>query len=213
MPVVLLAESIRLVIITWTFLTENSRKARGLKIFKRFPAWDQIAPVYAVSVLVLYGWTLLWFLWKFSGWLYQLTIPEILVVLAYSLFTSFLESLIVTGLPALAAALLPGRWLKEGFAGKGIALIVPVLGYMIALAFQFQNKTDYPTDLLNWAPGIVALSVLLAWTVARVAILRRAVEWFGDRLTVFLYLSIPASLISLVVVAVRVVYFAVSGAG
>jgi hypothetical protein len=188
-------------------------KSSGSNLLKRFPTIGQVVPVYAVAVMVLYGWTILWFFWKVPGWLFHQTIGEVLVVLAYALFTNFLESLIVAGLPVLVAGILPRRWLADGFAARGMVLIVPVLGYMILLAYQFQDKSGYPSWLLDWAPLAVLLSLLLVFAVARITVLRRAFEWFGDRATVFLYISIPASLVALVVVIIRVVYFAFEGAG
>jgi hypothetical protein len=45
------------------------------------PGWGQIVPVYAVIVLIVYGWTITWFSWRFPGWLLFLKASEILIVL------------------------------------------------------------------------------------------------------------------------------------
>jgi hypothetical protein len=51
--------------------------------------------------------------------------------------------------------------------------------------------------------GGLALAVLTAFLAGRVRFLANAAAWFADRVTVFLFLFIPASLISIVVVLVR----------
>jgi hypothetical protein len=174
-----------------------------LAISKRLPQVAQIAAVYAVIVFVIYSWTLLWFFWKYPSWLYFLKLGEILTVLAYSLATNFFESLVVLAAPVVAAVILPRKWFCEAFIARGIALVLPILGYMMYLAFQFEAKLDYPSDALNWAPAVLALTLLFVFVVGRVNFFRRVLEFVGDRATIFIYLSIPFSLISVGVVVVR----------
>ena len=174
-----------------------------MAIFNRFPKAAQIAAVYAVIVFTVYSWTLLWFFWKYPSWLYFLNIGEILTVLAYSLATNFFESLVVLAAPVAMAVVLPKKWFNDVFVARGIALVLPILGYMMYIAFQFESKLDYPTEALNWAPVIVAATLLLVFVVGRVGFLRKAIEIFADRATIFIYLTIPLSLISVLVVVVR----------
>ena len=174
-----------------------------MAIFNRFPKAAQIAAVYAVIVFTVYSWTLLWFFWKYPSWLYFLNIGEILTVLAYSLATNFFESLVVLAAPVAVAVVLPKKWFYDVFVARGIALVLPILGYMMYIAFQFESKLDYPTEALNWTPVIVAVTLLLVFVVGRVDFLRKTIEIFADRATIFIYLTIPLSLVSVLVVVVR----------
>jgi hypothetical protein len=159
--------------------------------------------LYAVIVFTVYSWTLLWFFWKYPSWLYFLNIGEILTVLAYSLATNFFESLLVLAALLALAVILPKKWLSDVFAARGMALALPVLGYMMYVAYQFQSKVDYPSDALNWAPLVLAASILLAFLAGWLSPLRKALDIFADRATIFLYFSIPLSLVSILVIIVR----------
>ena len=174
-----------------------------MAIFDRLPKAAQIAAVYAVIVFTVYSWTLLWFFWKYPSWLYFLNLGEILTVLAYSLATNFFESLLVLAAPLALAVVLPKKWFYETFVARGITLVLPILGYMMVLAYQFESKIDYPTEALNWAPVVLAVTLLLVFIVGRVGFLRKALEFFADRATIFIYLTIPLSLASVLVVVIR----------
>jgi len=174
-----------------------------LAIFNRIPKAAQIAALYALIVFTLYSWTLLWFFWRVPGWLYYLSIGEILTTLAYSLATNFFESLVVLALPVFLAVILPKKWFYDVFVARGAALILPGLGYMMYVAFQFQSKLDYPSEVLNWYPVVLAAIVLLAFLVGQVRFLCKVIETLGDLAVVFLYLSIPASLFSILVILIR----------
>lgn len=173
-----------------------------MAIFSRIPKWAALAPVYAVIVFIVYSWTLLNFFWVYPSWLYFLNIGEILNVLAYSLATNFLESLVVLAAPIVVAVVLPQKWFYDAFIAKGLALVLPGLGYMMYVAFQFQSKLDYPSEALDWFPVVLAGTLLLVFLVGRARLLRKVIEVIADRATIFLYLSIPASLLSILAVVV-----------
>jgi hypothetical protein len=175
-----------------------------LAIFNRLPKAAQIAAVYSVIVFVVYSWTLLWFFWKYPSWLYFLNIGEIATVLAYSLATNFFESLLVLVAPLILAVILPKKWFYDAFVAQGIALVLPILGYMMYIAYQFESKLDYPTQELNWAPVILLATLLLVFVVGKVVFLRKALEFFADHSTIFIYISVPISLISVLVVVIRI---------
>jgi hypothetical protein len=174
-----------------------------LAIFNRLPKAAQIAALYALIVFTIYSWTVLWFFFKIPGWLYYLSIGEIFTSLAYSLATNFFESLVVLAIPVFLAVVLPKKWFYDLFVARGAALILPGLVYMMYVAFQFQSKLDYPSEILNWYPAVLALVIILAFLVGRVPFLCKALETLGDRATVFLYLSIPIGLVSILAVAIR----------
>jgi len=174
-----------------------------LAISNRLPKPAQIAALYALIVFAIYSWTLLWFFYRLPSWFFYLSIGEILTNLAYSLATNFFESAVVMAIPVLLAIILPKKWFFDLFVARGAVLLLPGLGYMMYVAFQFRTKLDYPSAVLNWYPIVLAVIILLAFLVGRVGFLCRAIETLGDHAIVFLYLSIPASLVSIVVILFR----------
>jgi hypothetical protein len=77
---------------------------------------------------------------------------------------------------------------------------------MMYIASQFSTKQYYPSEIIRWSPLILAGIGVVAFFVGRVALLRRVVEWFADRAIIFLYISIPFSIISLSAVFAQVVF-------
>lgn len=172
---------------------------------KRLPTWAQIIPVYAVIVLVIYTWTILWFFWKVPSWLFYLNTGEILTMLAYSLATNLAESLLVLCGPLFLAFILPRKWFQDVFVARGAAICLAGLGYMIFLANQFQTKEDYPTlSLEPWSFVLALVGIaLLVYLSGRISLLKKVLELVADRVTIFVYILLPLSIISLVVVLVR----------
>jgi hypothetical protein len=175
-----------------------------LAIFSRIPRWEKIASVYAVIVLMIYGWTILWFFWKLPSWLYFLTVWEILSALSFSLATNFLESLLVLSALLLACIILPRKWFYDVFVARGCALAISGLGYMMLLANQFQLKMDYPGVWLAWTPAVLAIIVLISVIVSSVPFMRKELEAMAERLTVFLFISLPLSVFVVISAAFQV---------
>jgi hypothetical protein len=176
-----------------------------LAIFKRFPTWGQVAPVYAVIVLMVYAWTLVWFFWKLPSWLFFLNAGEIALALTYSLATNLLESLAVLCAPLVMSLALPKKWFYDLFVARGAALAISGLAYMMYLANQFKTKDDYPSiTLKHWTVGLAMVGILLiVYLAGRLNLFRKVIELVADRAIIFLYISLPLSLVALVVVLFR----------
>ena len=177
-----------------------------MAIFKRIPKAAQIAAVYAVIMFTIYSWTLLWFFWKYPSWAFFMNIGEILVELAYSLANCFAESLVVLIFPVFLAVILPKKWFYDSFIARGVALVLPILGYMMVLAYQINGELDYPSEALNWAPIVLAVTLLLVFLAGKPGLLRKALEAVADRMTIFIYLFVPLSILSIVVVVIQLVF-------
>jgi hypothetical protein len=175
---------------------------------QRTPSWAQLASVFAVIVLILYTWTILWFLWKLPSWLYFLNAGEILMALAYSLATNLAESLVVFAVPVLLAFLLPRKWFSDAFVARGATLAIAALGFLIYLAYQFQDKGSYPASLVNplLIASSLAIGLLLVFLAGRVVLLRKSIEFLADRATIFLYVLIPLSLLSILMIILHSIY-------
>jgi hypothetical protein len=158
-----------------------------------------------VIVLMVYAWTLLWFFWKVPGWLYYLNGGEILTALAYSLATNLAESLVTLCGPLFLALVLPAKWFRDVFVARGASLCMAGLGYLMFLAYQFNDKSSYPAAILEpWVVLLVAAGIgVLVYLCGRVRLLRRAIEALADRLSIFAYILAPLSAISLLIVIIR----------
>jgi hypothetical protein len=172
----------------------------------RLPPLTQILPVYAVIAFVVYGWTIILVFWKLPSWLFFLHGGEIVAILSYSFLLNLLESLIVLiGLLGLCW-LLPARLLRDDFNVRGAALAL-VLLVSIMLHLWVYNNSDlreaFIRSLLPWWGVTLALAAVLVWWASRTAWLRRGLLELSDRLVVFLYIFVPMSLISLVIVIIR----------
>ncbi len=176
-------------------------------ILRRIPGWAQIIPVYGVIAIMVYAWTLLWFFWKLPSWLDFLRPGEILTTLAYSLATNFAESLIVLCAPLLLALLLPKKWFHDVFVARGAAMSIIGLGCLMLLAQQFDNKNEYPTfSLHSWTVLLILIGIgVLVYICGRISLLRKVLEVIADRVSIFAYILVPVSVLSLLVVIVRAV--------
>ena len=176
-----------------------------MAIFKRLPAWGEVAPVYAVIVLMVYAWTLVWFFWKLPSWLFFLNAGEILIALAYSLATNLVESLAVLCAPLVMSLALPKAWFHDRFVARGAALAISGLAYMMYLANQFKTKDDYPSlTLKTWSLGLAVILILfIVYLAGRLNPFKKVLELLADRAIIFLYISLPLSILSLVVVLIR----------
>jgi hypothetical protein len=170
---------------------------------RRIPAWKEIVPVYAVAAFLLYGWTLIHFSWKVPSWLYFLTIGDILILLARALFTNLLESASFTALILILCFILPENALRNKFILRGAALVAALLAW-IAYFDVIAALIVYPVSLLVWWAALVTVTVPIAvYLVGRFRLVERFILWLSDRLVVFLYLTIPLSLVSGAIIFVR----------
>ena len=163
-------------------------------------------PVYAIIVLMIYGWTILKFNYNLPGWLYYLNLGEIMSVFAYSMVTNLLASLVVLVGVVVAGFLLPRKLFSDAFIARGAALSVLVLGLMMYIANQFKTKDYYPAEIIRWSPALLVLIVLVVYIIGRLQFARKALEFFADRAIIFLYISIPVSIVSLIAVLLQNIF-------
>jgi hypothetical protein len=180
-----------------------------LAFFNRFPKVAQLAPVYALTVLLVYGWTIMWFFWKLPSWLFFMTIGEILGVVAYAMAMNLLESLCVLLIPILLSVALPQKWFYDRFVARGAALALLLLGYAMFFITRLQIEEGYPKSLLLWSVLALFVIALLVYLVGKVPIVCKLLETLSDRAIVFLYLFIPISLVSFLVVIFRNLFWGI----
>ncbi|MCE9647515.1 MAG: hypothetical protein K8S20_16095 [Chloroflexi bacterium] len=172
-------------------------------IFRKIPHWPALASVYAVLAVFVYGWTIYWFLWKLPSWIYYLTMPEILTIAAYSAAVNFLESLLLLSLPLFLSVFLPKSWVYENFISVGGFLGIMVGGFLLYFSSISAAADTFSYSLIWPAILFLVISICLAIFLGRLRMIAQVVETIADRLKVFLYILIPVSLLSILLVAIR----------
>jgi hypothetical protein len=172
-------------------------------IIKKFPHWKQIALVYAVAVVMIYAWSLLHFFWRLPSWLYFSTVGEIVVILAYLFSVNFLESILVLLAPVFMSIILPQKWFHDRFVTKGILLVSLGMGYLLYFDGKIRADAPFPYELAKWTPLIFVPILVLVFLLDRVGFIGRILEELADRLTIFLYIFVPLTAVSLLIVLIR----------
>jgi hypothetical protein len=176
---------------------------RILSITEKIPKLQDIAPVYAVIVMMIYPWTLTRYFWKLSSWILFASVGDLATFFAYMLVVNLLESILILFVPLVMSIILPKKWFYDRFKTRSVALVLFGLGFLIYLNKNLHADAPFPLALVRWIPIALVAILVLVFLVDQVDFLRQALEEVANRLTVFLYISIPISAIALLVVLIR----------
>ena len=175
----------------------------------RLPDRRSIIGVYAAAVFLVYGWTLLASFWKVPSWMFFLKVGEILSVYAYSFAIDFAESILLLFTMLLIGILLPKNWWNDQFTSKGIVWISVLLGSIMLRLYTNRSPELWEEFVYNqwaWWGYTVLLGIVLSLLFSRVNWLRRGLEKLADRLVVFLYIYMPLTALSIIVVFARNIF-------
>ena len=173
---------------------------------QKIPKLAQIAPVYAVAVAMIYPWSISRFFWRLPSWLYYSSAGEITVIFAYMMVVNLIESALVLLAPILLSVILPKKWFFDRFITKGALLLSFGLGYVMYFDNHLNYQSPFPLALVYQTPLILAALFVLVFLIDWIGVLDKILIDLSDRLIVFLYISIPVSLISFLVVLVRNIF-------
>jgi len=170
----------------------------------RFPTRNDIIPVFAASIFIVYSWAILWFLQKMPGWLPFLSLWAILSILAYTLAFALLESCVVLLALVILGFLTPYKFVRARFISQGSVLLFTAASWTAILQLLRSELRMWSlSELILWfgiaISSIVAASVL----VYRMPRFQQALRSLCTRLTIFLYVYLPVGMISCMVVLVR----------
>jgi hypothetical protein len=174
-------------------------------ILRRFPPFPTIVSVYSVVAVPIFGWTITSWLWKLPSWLNFLTAGEITAIFFYAMLTAFVESLLVCGLLLFPCLVLPAPVFRDQFVVRGtwlaLGVTASILGHGI---WRGATRFTYgEISLALWTLATLILIVLLAFLSTKIRFMTLAAVWIADRLLVFLFILVPLSILSLLVVVVR----------
>ncbi len=174
---------------------------------ERLPTIQQVLAIYGIISLLISGWTLIVFFWRLPSWEYILTFGEISTIFAYSMSVNLLESLVVLFPLLLLSIVLPKSWFRDSFLSEAFLLVILGLIYTMYIAMHISSRNnDYPTQLVRLIPVIGSLIVVLTLLIGRIPLVRKLTENLADRFSIFSYVFLPISLISLLIVIVRNVF-------
>jgi hypothetical protein len=177
-------------------------------LLNRLPTRSEALPVFSLAVTFIYSWTLFRMFYEVPSWIFYLSILNILVLVAYSLAFALFESLLLFAFTCLVSLCLPARIFKSKFAAQGSLLV----SLVCLAAVSTQRRLGWLAALKSWqivAYPIIfvfllfAMAILASWIFERFPRLARLVKGLVDRFTVFTYLYVPVSLMSLAVVILR----------
>ena len=174
----------------------------------RFPARQDILPVFAVIAVVVYSWTLYRLAYFIPGWLKAMTLGESLAVAAYGFVFDLFESLLILLALLCLAFILPARLFREKFTSQSVIIVLVMAVAAITLQDNIAIFYDSQPDQFRYALLGALLFFVVLWLLSfilahRIGAFDRWLRSLADRAIVFLYLYVPLSIIGLLVVFVR----------
>jgi len=170
-----------------------------MKLKNRFPPRDQIMLVFASIVFPLYSWTTYWVLDYLPSWLKSMTIVETISINAYAYAWVFLESLMMLLFVLLLAILMPEKWLRKNFVSKGSMVVWLICIFSFLSQLKNTGKYDFMAEI-NPRVGLLVSIVFTFLLLSKFHRLNGALRSIADRLLIFLYIYIPVSGISMLIV-------------
>jgi hypothetical protein len=170
---------------------------------EKIPSWGQLAPVYSVIMAFVFTQTLIPFFWKVPSWLYYLSLGKIFVIYAYVVVVNFIESALILSGFVLLSFFLPKKLFYERFVSRASIFATLGLSFLIYFDKQMTRIDVFPRAMVNWIPLVLVGIIILTYSLDYFKPIRGLVENLADRATVFLYLVLPLSAISLMIVLIR----------
>ncbi len=173
----------------------------------RFPDKASIVNLFATAAFLVYGWTLYASFWKVPSWIYFLRLNEIFSVYAYSFIVNFMESILLTLGLVLLGYFLSGNLWKDGFLAASVVMLIVFVGSALVHMRMYDDpnlRVSFISSQLRWWLVTVAIAFVASFISVRVAWLRRLLETLADRFTVFLYVYLPLTVLSLGIVIARI---------
>ena len=176
------------------------------RLLKRLPDRQSILGVYATAVFMIYGWTIWRSFWKLPSWMFVLNLWEIFSVYAYAFVVAFLESILVLAILIFIGFVLPSRWWNDRFTSMGLIWLIVFEGSIMLRLYGNRAPAFWEDFVYNqgpWWAYTLALALLLSLVVPRVRWLGKGFELLAERMVVFLYIYLPLTVISFMVVILR----------
>jgi hypothetical protein len=175
-------------------------------ILNRLPDRISFVNVYAVVVTISFSWTMVNSFWLVPSWLYYLNVGQVASLYAYLFVFGFAESVLLMVGCLLIALILPAAWWKEKFIPRSTAAVIVVMGSLFLSAFQFRDpevREQFVAAQPIWWLVTFAVAFAFAWLAGRARWLGRVLENIADRCVILLFIYMPLTALSILVVLAR----------
>jgi hypothetical protein len=175
-----------------------------LGIFKsRTPAREDVFIVLSTILVAVFSWSIRGFLFVYPSLVLRYAALEVFAVFSYMMAFAFVESILVLGGLVLVSAILPRKWLCDGFSYKGF--LVVLVGSIAFIRYQTFLGGELPTakTIFLWAGTFLFVLICLTLLFHFVKRLQSILVSIAERFTVFAYLYIPLGSLGLIVVILR----------
>lgn len=190
----------------------SEKMEKVMKTMKRavgdFPDFGSVRNIYAVIVFMVYSWTLLTSFYNLPSWMFYLTVGQILSMYAYAFLMNLAESLcLLFAVIFLEITLFRMLKNREGFQVRSILLVLIVFTSITFRLILF--KTSGETEMfssgqeLTWWLLVLVPSLLLVVFLPKINLIRGFLEAIAERALVFLYIYLPLSFVSIIIVIAR----------
>jgi hypothetical protein len=170
----------------------------------RFVSREQFFYAFAASVIVVQVWAILNLLKELPAWILRLSLWELAGVIAYTQAFALLESLLITGVLVVLAALLPARLFRERFVSLSATLVTLAAIWAIFIHYNdkiLQGKGGLLTVL--WLVAMLASFVLAYLLVLRFPKVDHAITNFMQRASVLAMVYVFVGIASFLIVIAR----------
>ena len=170
-----------------------------MNLRERFPPRNQIILVFACIAFPQYSWTTYWVLDYLPSWLKSMTVWETIPINAYAYTWVLLESLSILLFILVVAILMPAKWFRRDFVSKGsmVAWLIFIFSFLTQL--KGTGKYDFMAGIRP-GPILVVSAIIIFFLLSKIRRLNDMIIFIADRLLVFLYLYVPISVISVIIV-------------
>jgi hypothetical protein len=172
----------------------------GEKLHNRFPMRREILLLFAACAFPVHLWGIITMLIEVPALIRKASIFELIGALAYTLSFLLFESLVVTGLLILVAAILPSRILKNKIVAQGSVLALISAGW--AMSLHPQGVSIQNPHLIPYLIAVVVAYILIDRFAKLEALIKRLVA----ALTVLSFTLVAFDFISLFIVLFRNIF-------
>lgn len=176
-----------------------------MAIFKsRGIARNELILVYAAAAFPIYTWGIIRFLEQLPAWLYYLDIWQVLSIFAYAQVFALVESLLVALALVLVAVVLPAKVLRSAFVPTAMAIILLNAAWALLAQYNDGVLRQLPMRQMALWGAAYAISLFAAWfLLRRWQPLRQGLHTLAEKISALLYLYVPLSAASLLIVLIR----------
>jgi hypothetical protein len=179
-------------------------------VLRRLPNRAEAWTLYAAVSVPLHTWAAVAFFYQFPAFILRLTIWQTLATGAYLLVAELIESLLAFGFVCFVALALPDHLFKRHIIAQGVWGFGVMFVWLIAVHFQAQilaalayNFTLYYALVTVWIASLLAVLLGGSLALRRRPALAAALTAFADRLGVLAGLYLALDVVSVIVVAAR----------